>query len=494
MTPSRRSQLVLSTLLLASSTPTTLSAATSSHRYLRSTSIQAAADVNLPWEEDETISSSGDNIPVIKDTRRRILSTADNDKSLPWEEDESSISSGDNIPTLADARRLQEEVAEDDEEAVAGIGLAQLIDRKPNKKKADPKKEPKALSIATTNITTEDNTTVVFATIIEDDDEEEEVTVNTTEATSVNITTNATLTNITKELRVEELIQEEEIYISQKCLNTLEASAGDNGRLGPEDYYIFTDGMSNGWFTLNNITSYDDLPLVNKFAFVTLSCQCTQFGGRDNCCQGPRANLNVQGINTTDVDSMNEQLKDYIIDICKTTIDAIGEDKMLDRPERDSSSDIEELPMEGWWDSPTSNPSSAPSLSVSPTNSPTLSPTVTPPFDGIVDNSGGGNSNDLSSSGLSGGAIAGIAIAAVVVLALIAYVLMPRKDKEEEDGAGESGDEFQLARIEDGNVDDDDLEQIEAGDNDDGSVVSNKELLAITNGEDATSSDNTAEF
>jgi len=444
---------VLSTLLLASSTPTTLSAATSSHRYLRSTSIQAAADVNLPWEEDE----SGD--------------------------------SGDDIPTLADTRRLQEEAVEE-EEAVAGIGLAQLIDRKPNKKakKADdPTKQPKALSIATTNITTEDNTTVVFATIIENE-EEEEVAVNATEvAGSVNVTTNATLTNITKDLRVEELIQEEEIYISQKCLNTLEASAGDNGRLGPEDYYIFTDGMSNGYFTLNNITSYDDLPIVNKFAFVTLSCQCSQFGGRDNCCQGPRANLNVQGINTTDVDSMNDQLKDYIIDICKTTIDAIGPENVLDRPERDSSTDIEELPMEGWWDSPTSNPSSAPSLSVSPTNSPTSSPTVTPPFDGIVDNPGGGNGTDLSSSGLSGGAIAGIAIAAVVVLALIAYVLMPRKDKEEGD------EEFQLARIEDGGGDND-LEQIEAGDNDDGSVVSSKELLAIANGEDATSSGNTAEF
>jgi len=442
---------VLSTLLLASSTPTTLSAATSSHRYLRSTSIQAAADADLPWEEDETI-----------------------------------VSSGDNIPRLADARHLQEEeVMEAEEEEVNKIGLAQLIQNgKPNKKakKADPKPETKALSIATTNITTEDNTTVVFATIIENE-EEEEITVNVTEAT-VN-TNNATLSNITKELRVEAL--EEEIYISQKCLNTLEASAGDNGRLGPEDYYIFTDGMSNGYFTLNNITSYDDLPMVNKFAFVTLSCQCSQFGGRDNCCQGPRANLNVQGINTTYVDSMNDQLVDYIIDICKTTIDAIGPENVLDRPERDSSTDIEELPMEGWWDSPTSNPSSAPSLSVSPTNSPTSSPSVTPPFDGIVDNSGGGNGTDLSSSGLSGGAIAGIAIAAVVVLALIAYVLMPRKDKEEED------EEFQLARIEDGGGDND-LEQIEAGDNDDGSVVSSKELLAITNGEDAISSGNTAEF
>jgi len=487
---------VLSTLLLASSAQSVLSAPASSTRYLR-TSIQAAADVNLPWEEDES-SDSGDDIPTLADTRRLQEEAADNNKSLPWEEDESSISSGDNIPTLADARHLQEEEVEEEEAAVdGGIGLAQLIQNgKPNKKANkvdDPKKEPKALSIATTNITTEDNTTVVFATIIESD--EEEIAVNITEvAGSVNVTTNATLTNITKELRVDELIQEEEIYISQKCLNTLEASAGDNGRLGPEDYYIFTDGMSNGYFTLNNITSYDDLPMVNKFAFVTLSCQCTQFGGRDNCCQGPRANLNVQGINTTDVDSMTEQLKDYIIDICKTTIDAIGPENVLDRPERDSSSDIEELPMEGWWDSPTSNPSSAPSLSVSPTNSPTASPSVTPPFDGIVDNPGGGNGTDLSSSGLSGGAIAGIAIAAVVVLALIAYVLMPRKDKEDEDGAGESGDEFQLARIEDGNNDENDLEQIEAGDNDDGSVVSSKELLAITNGEETTPSDNTAEF
>jgi len=116
--------------------------------------------------------------------------------------------------------------------------------------------------------------------------------------------------------------EEEEIYISNKCLSTLEASANDNGHLYPDEYLIFSDGMSNGYYTLNNITTYTDLPYQNKYAFVTLSCQCEMRGGSSNCCQGPRANLNVQGINSDDPDSMDIQLQYYIT----LTMETIGDD------------------------------------------------------------------------------------------------------------------------------------------------------------------------
>ena len=53
--------------------------------------------------------------------------------------------------------------------------------------------------------------------------------------------------------------------LKQICLTTLEASANDNGHLYPDEYLIFSDGMSNGYYTLNNITTYSDLPYPWEF-------------------------------------------------------------------------------------------------------------------------------------------------------------------------------------------------------------------------------------
>lgn len=121
----------------------------------------------------------------------------------------------------------------------------------------------------------------------------------------------------------------QEVVISSQCLNTLAASADEKGNLGPENFYVFTDGMSNGYFSTNNMMDYAALPMQNKFAFVTLSCQCQAFGGKSNCCQGLRARIRVDGIDPTNPESMNEQLQQYVSDICSTTVDAIGEENIL---------------------------------------------------------------------------------------------------------------------------------------------------------------------
>ena len=121
----------------------------------------------------------------------------------------------------------------------------------------------------------------------------------------------------------------QEVVISSQCLNTLAASADEKGNLGPENFYVFTDGMSNGYFSTNNIRDYTSLPMQNKFAFVTLSCQCHAFGGRSNCCQGLRARIRVEGVDPANPESMNEQLQQYVSDICSTTVDAIGEENIL---------------------------------------------------------------------------------------------------------------------------------------------------------------------
>lgn len=155
------------------------------------------------------------------------------------------------------------------------------------------------------------------------------------------------------------------ILIPSDCLNLLAASANENGKVKKENYFVFTDGMSNGYYTVNNMTSYGDLPFENKFGFVTLACQCHSQGGKGNCCQGDRAKLDVTGIDENDPDSMPAQLRVYVKDICSTTSSAVGDNKLPPTGE---------LPT-------TPSPTTSLPPSLSPTPSPTTSrPSVLPSY------------------------------------------------------------------------------------------------------------------
>jgi hypothetical protein len=123
-----------------------------------------------------------------------------------------------------------------------------------------------------------------------------------------------------------------EIQVSQQCLNTLAAAADEDGNVGTDGYFVLSDGLSNGYYSTNKMETYDDLPMENKFAFVTLACQCEYFGGKANCCQGTRAALVVTGLDPEDPSSMTQQLQEYVTDICATTLSAIGEENILPLP------------------------------------------------------------------------------------------------------------------------------------------------------------------
>ncbi|KAL7545261.1 hypothetical protein ACHAWF_008607 [Thalassiosira exigua] len=153
--------------------------------------------------------------------------------------------------------------------------------------------------------------------------------------------------------------------ITRQCYNTLVASA-TNGKLRKQNYFIFTDGMSNGYYSFHNMTEFGDLPLKNKFGFNTLSCQCHSFGGSGNCCQGERAHIDVTGIENQDgIDAMDNRLRGYVSDICRVTNDAIGDDKLPPTGEIQATK----------WPTktPSSQPTIRPSSSMFPSNIPTIS-------------------------------------------------------------------------------------------------------------------------
>ena len=117
------------------------------------------------------------------------------------------------------------------------------------------------------------------------------------------------------------------------CYKLLVASADDRGELYRENYYVFTDGMSNGYFSHNDVSSFGDLPYQNKYGFVTLSCQCERRGGRADCCQGDRARIAVgEGLRNSAL--LGRDASRYVADICAVTRESIGDQRLPPSGER----------------------------------------------------------------------------------------------------------------------------------------------------------------
>jgi len=251
------------------------------------------------------------------------------------------------------------------------------------------------------------------------------------------------------------------VQIPTDCLNLLAATANENQKLKKANFFVFTDSMSNGYYSFNNMTKYSDLPMTNKFGFVTLSCQCHAFGGRGNCCQGDRAKLDVTGID--DPESMSTQMKEFVKDICTITSDSIGDNKLPPTGELPTTA------------RPTTSvsPSEAPStdsLSKSPTRAPTTvasteAPTASPEQnipEVIAPPNGSTGGTNRTGEGLSPGGWAGLALAGACILTIMLYLVSgPKKDE---------GQDVETRLV---NYNAPDLDDMSLGD-------SGKELLTIT--------------
>eukprot|EP00579_Thalassiosira_antarctica_P008175 CAMPEP_0201902776 /NCGR_PEP_ID=MMETSP0902-20130614/55129_1 /ASSEMBLY_ACC=CAM_ASM_000551 /TAXON_ID=420261 /ORGANISM="Thalassiosira antarctica, Strain CCMP982" /LENGTH=500 /DNA_ID=CAMNT_0048436793 /DNA_START=203 /DNA_END=1705 /DNA_ORIENTATION=+ len=269
------------------------------------------------------------------------------------------------------------------------------------------------------------------------------------DANATAIDANATDANATKTADDRTTDDEDEdsvtVQIPADCLNLLAASANEYGDLKKENYFVFTDGMSNGYYSFNNMTTYSDLPMMNKFGFVTLTCQCHSLGGRGNCCQGNRAKLDVSGID--DPSTLSTQMQEYFLDICSVTSKSIGDNKLpptgelptTARPTTSiaptSSAPPSMRPSVSIWPSmvPTEEPTKKlrKSPTPEPTNAPTASPVVLIP--GIITGPGTPNGSTRTDGGLNPGAWTGIAIAGACVLTLMMYLVFGRNKDDETD-------------------------------------------------------------
>ena len=141
----------------------------------------------------------------------------------------------------------------------------------------------------------------------------------------------------------------------------VEADANGDGKVQANEFVAFTQLQTPGG-QLDDLQSYQEMPLAMQATFVTLTCLCRdeRFGGdsRDvNCCLGVDAHIAIVG---HDEDSSSQE-KTRLFATCFLTDQAIVTVLGSDPPSA----------------SPTDDPSSGPT--VAPTVAPTLAPQTGPP-------------------------------------------------------------------------------------------------------------------
>ena len=113
------------------------------------------------------------------------------------------------------------------------------------------------------------------------------------------------------------LLTQDEI---DSCYAIMDSTAVDD-KINQDLYVDFLNLLAFGYLEENDITSFDDLSQPLQFAWNTLTCQCVQMGGEDNCCHADRAKLFVEG---ADGSPVSEAQTNFLNDICKTAISTLG--------------------------------------------------------------------------------------------------------------------------------------------------------------------------
>jgi len=199
----------------------------------------------------------------------------------------------------------------------------------------------------------------------------------------------------------------------ERCYTIMDSTAV-NDRIEKDGYVEFLNLLAYGYLSDNGITTYDELSFALKYAWTTLTCQCTAMGGKQNCCQADRANLFVAG---SDGELVSEEQVNFLNDICKTAIDTLGQEGMV-------------------------NPAPG-ELPVPPAPAPVPVPSPEPPIDGEeIEQELPAKPTPEVDEGLTAGAIIGMAVGIpILAIILLLATLFLCRDRDYKPKDGEVEDE-----------------------------------------------------
>ena len=168
---------------------------------------------------------------------------------------------------------------------------------------------------------------------------------------------------------------------TQMChqnLVTADQNGNGDGKIQADEFVEFSQLQAPGG-ELDNIDTYQTMPLVMQATFVTLTCMCRdqRFGGdpRDvNCCLGVDAHIAIVGND----DFSTSQEVTRLFATCLLTDQAIQQVLGSEPPSAEPTMAPSETPTFAPSPSPSLGPTQAPSST--PTNSPTVEPTTAAPI------------------------------------------------------------------------------------------------------------------
>jgi hypothetical protein len=239
----------------------------------------------------------------------------------------------------------------------------------------------------------------------------------------------------------------------ERCYTIMDSTAV-NDRIEKDGYVEFLNLLAYGYLSDNGITTYDELSFALKYAWTTLTCQCTAMGGKPNCCQADRANLFVAG---SDGELVSEEQVNFLNDICKTAIDTLGQEGMVnpapgELPVPPAPAPIVPEPLPAPQPAPVE-----PSEPVAPAPVPVPSPE--PPIDGEeIEQELPAKPTPEVDEGLTAGAIIGMAVGIpilAIILLLATLFLCRDRDYKPKDGEVED-EELENVEKEDAIADEED--------------------------------------
>mmetsp|Transcript_36094 Transcript_36094/g.75991 ORF Transcript_36094/g.75991 Transcript_36094/m.75991 type:complete len:382 (-) Transcript_36094:345-1490(-) len=265
------------------------------------------------------------------------------------------------------------------------------------------------------------------------------------------------------------------IYTPDECDSWIgylgEKDSDGTGGLSENEYFSFLSGIEDPPYIaafFSEYLSFDSLPWVFRVVHKSLACHCEKLGYGENCCEGDRAEVKLDGLDGAS--DSNAEYKDLF---CQQIAYVFTKSVPSPQPTVSPTTSPSGMPSEGPSDVPSMPPSPSPSMpptessgpTPSPTDAPTvsLSPTASPTVNVTLTiaavEAAPMSEPEPEEDKFPVGALVGAIIAVIAIILLVTAFVIYRRRQEEDQLRKFAGDQAPEADLEAPPTDVDELEQ-----------------------------------